>query len=69
MARTDSLEHFLTDAAAAIRLKSGTSAQMNSNEMINNINSWTSESVREEAMMQVLRLLFLIVSQRHILII
>ena len=39
MARTDSLEHFLTDAAAAIRLKSGTSAQMNSNEMINTLNN------------------------------
>lgn len=39
MARTDSLEHFLTDAAAAIRLKCGTSAQMNPNEMIDTINS------------------------------
>ena len=54
MARTDSLEHFLTDAAAAIRLKSGISAQMNSNEMINNINSWTSESVRDYVINEVI---------------
>ena len=54
MARTDSLEHFLTDAAAAIRLKSGTSAQMNSNEMINNINSWTSDSVRDYVVNEVI---------------
>lgn len=54
MARTDSLEHFLTDAAAAIRLKSGASAQMNSNEMINNINSWTSDSVRDYVINEVI---------------
>ena len=54
MARTDSLEHFLTDAATAIRLKSGTSAQMNSNEIINNINSWTSESVRDYVINEVI---------------
>ena len=54
MARTDSLEHFLTDAAAAIRLKSGTSAQMNSNEMINNINSWTSDFVRDYVINEVI---------------
>lgn len=45
MARTDSLEHFLTDAAAAIRLKCGTSAQMNSNEMINTLNNISEEMI------------------------
>ena len=45
MARIDSLEHFLTDAAAAIRLKSGTSAQMNSNEMINTLNNISEEMI------------------------
>lgn len=45
MARTDNLQNFLTDAAAAIRLKSGSSASMSPNEMINNINSWLQENL------------------------